>query len=337
MESLLAKLYRGEDLSFEESRRGVEWLMGEEMEPIRATAFLVALKLKGETPVEIAGGARAMQQAARRVRVSGPLLLDTCGTGGDGLGTINISTASAILLAAAGIPVAKHGNRAISSKAGSADVLEALGVRLDLDAEANERLLGELGLAFLFAPRYHPAMKRVMPIRRTLRTRTLFNLLGPLSNPAQPTSQVLGVFSEALLRPMAEALREMGLARAMVVHGSGLDEIALHDRTRVVVLEEGELREEELDCRELGIAPAAVEELAGGDAAQNARVLEAVLGGRDRGARARAVALNAAAGLQVAGRESEWRAAYDAAWDLLRSGEALKLLRRWAEATQDLA
>ena len=182
--------------------------------------------------------------------------MDTCGTGGDGQHSFNISTAAALVLAAAGQPVAKHGNRAVSSRAGSADVLEALGVKIDLGPEANGKLLDELGICFLFAPRYHPAMKAVMPVRQALGTRTLFNLIGPLSNPLRPYAQVLGVYSEALLEPIAQALLDMGCERAFVVHGAGMDELALHGTSRIIAVEGGGLRGLEVNPEALGLAPA---------------------------------------------------------------------------------
>ena len=232
--------------------------------------------------------------------------------------------------------MAKHGNRAVSSRSGSADVLEALGINLDLGPEANEKLLDELGIAFLFAPRYHQAMKYVMPVRQALKTRTIFNLIGPLSNPARPTAQVLGVFQERLLEPMARALKDLGLERAFVVHGSGMDEICLHGPTNIISLEGGILKHLTLEPEALGIEGAPPGDLTGGDREENALHMKNILGGRDRGARARAVALNAAAGLLLAGEESEWAAAYQRAHDLLGTGAAARLLNRWAEASQDL-
>lgn len=336
MEDLLNKLYQGSDLSFEEARTAVTSLMSGTIDPTVTAAFLVALKLKGEKPAEIGGAARALQDRALKVHCDKHPLLDTCGTGGDGHHSINISTASAVLLAALGVTVAKHGNRAVSSRSGSADVLEALGINLDLGPEANEKLLDELGIAFLFAPRYHQAMKYVMPVRQALKTRTIFNLIGPLSNPARPTAQVLGVFQERLLEPMARALKDLGLERAFVVHGSGMDEICLHGPTNIISLEGGILKHLTLEPEALGIEGAPPGDLTGGDREENALHMKNILGGRDRGARARAVALNAAAGLLLAGEESEWAAAYQRAHDLLGTGAAARLLNRWAEASQDL-
>jgi anthranilate phosphoribosyltransferase len=336
LELIRKKLYESRDLTFEETRLLVGDLMKGDMDPVAVAGILVALKMKGETPAEIGGAARALQEAALPVRSKREPLMDTCGTGGDGQHTFNISTAVALLLAAAGLAVAKHGNRAVSSRAGSADVLEACGIVIDLGPEANGRLLDELGIAFLFAPRYHPATKNVMPVRRALGTRTLFNLIGPLCNPARPQLQLLGVYSEALLEPMAQALLDLGVTRAFVVHGAGMDELALHGVTRVAAVDGGGLRFLEVDPQALGIESASPQELAGGSAEENAVILRALLEGSDRGPRARAVALNAAAGLILAGHEDDWSAAYRAAMELLASGQAARLLERWGEASRDL-
>ena len=333
---ILKKLFAGGDLTFEETRLLVGGMMGGETDPALTAGILIALKLKGETPAEIGGAARALQEAALPVSTKHEALIDTCGTGGDGHHSINISTAAALVLAAAGLAVAKHGNRAVSSRAGSADVLEALGVKIDLGPQANGKLLDEFGICFLFAPRYHPAMKHVMPVRRTLATRTLFNLIGPLGNPARPGIQVLGVYSEDLLEPMAQALLDLGLERAFVVHGSGMDELALHGPSRIMAVAGGGLRSLEVDPESLGVEPAPPEALAGGTAEENAVLLRDILGGRDKGPRARAVALNAAAGLVLTDRCDDWGAAYRQALELMAGGEPEKLLDRWAEASRDL-
>ncbi len=337
METILGKLYGGENLSFDETREVLGAIMAGGMEHDDIAKILLALKEKGETPAEIAGAARALQDAALPVKCDRRPLLDTCGTGGDGSGSINISTASAIALAASGVAVAKHGNRAISSKSGSADVLEALGIKLDLEPASNEQLLEDLGIAFLFAPRYHRAMKEVMPVRQALATKTIFNLIGPLSNPARPSAQVLGVSREDLLVPMAEALRDMKLEHAFVVHGAGMDELGLHGTNRIVKLEGGELSEIDLAPADLGVAPIDASELAGGDAETNAAMLLEILGGRDTGARAQAVAINVGAGFILAGHEKGWSAAYERGLDILASGAAEGLLKRWAEASKDLS
>ena len=333
---ILKKLLEGGALTFEETRLVIGHIMSGEMEPAVMAGVLVALKIRGEKPAEIAGAARALQEAAVPLKTARTALIDTCGTGGDGHHSINISTASAIVLAAAGLAVARHGNRAVSSRSGSADVLEALGIAIDLGPEANGKLLDELGICFLFAPRYHPAMKNVMPVRQALGTRTIFNLIGPLSNPARPAAQVLGVHSETMLEPMAQALLDIGIERAFVVHGSGMDELALHGPSRIMAVEGGGLRPLEVNPESLGVEAAPPEDLAGGDAAENATLLRELLGGRDTGPRARAVALNAAAGLVLSGDEDDWGAAYRRAMELMAAGEPERLLDRWAEASKDL-
>lgn len=335
-ELILRKLYDAKPLTFEEARLVVTEIVSGGLDPVQIAGILIALKMKGETPAEIAGAARALQEAALSVPTIRERVMDTCGTGGDGQHSFNISTATALVLAAAGLPVAKHGNRAVSSRAGSADVLEALGLNIELGPAANGKLLDELGICFLFAPRYHPPMKIVMPIRRALGTRTLFNLIGPLCNPVRPPMQLLGVHSESLLEPIAEALLDMGTERAFVVHGSGTDELALHGPTRIVAVEGGGLRGLEVSPEALGLAPAPLADITGGSAAENAALLRDVLGGKDRGPRARAVAINAAAGLVLAGAEDDWAAAARRALELMAAGEPLRLLERWIEASRDL-
>ncbi len=336
MDATLEKLFSGGDLSFDETRALLGAIMDGGVDSEVIAAILIAFKVKGETPSEIGGAARALQDAALPVRCERRPLLDTCGTGGDGSGSINISTAAAIALAASGVAVAKHGNRAISSKSGSADVLEALGVKLDLEPASNEKLLDELGIAFLFAPRYHRAMKEVMPVRQALATKTIFNLIGPLSNPARPTAQVVGVSNESLLEPIAGALVGMGLERAMVVHGAGMDEFALHGTSRFMIVDRDSIKSDTLEPGDLGLQPIDAADLKGGDAEDNAAVLREILGGRDTGPRAQVVALNVAAGIILAGQEKAWRMAWERAMDILATGAAEDLLNRWAEASRDL-
>lgn len=337
MDLIHKKLYEGGDLSFEESRIVIGRIMRGELDPVNIAAVLMAFKVKGEKPQEVGGAAGAMLEAALPLPTKREGLLDVVGTGGDGFHSINISTAAAIVLAAAGVPVAKHGNRAVSSRSGSSDVLTELGVKVDLSPAAGGRVLDEIGITFLFAPVYHPAMKHVAPVRQQLGTRTLFNILGPLCNPARPEAIVLGVYSLDLLEIMATALIDLGVKRALVVHGSGMDELCLHGPSQIIALDGGGLRGLEVDPEMLGIAPAPPEELKGGDAAENARLLREILTGREKGAMARAVALNAAAGLIVTGRSDDWAEAYRRCLDLMASGEPGKLLERWVEASRDLS
>ena len=297
-------------------------------------AFVVALRMKGESSEEIAAAARALRRHSEsiRPRVEGPLL-DTCGTGGDGLHTFNISTASAIVVAACGVPVAKHGNRAVSSQAGSADVLEALGVRIDLTPGRVQRCIEEVGIGFLFAPRHHAAMRHVAPVRRDLRIRTLFNLLGPLSNPAAATHQVVGVYEPARVEQLAEALRVLQLTAAWVVHGDGgLDEISTSGPTKVAQLADGQVTTFDVRPTDFGISPVPIEGLVGGDAQQNAKIIRRVLDG-EQGPPRVAVVLNAAAALRVTGAAPDLKSAAEQAAEAIDSGAARQTLERWSQFT----
>lgn len=258
-------------------------------------ALLAALKVRGETPEEIAGAAAALRSAATPFPRPDYAFADTCGTGGDGARTINISTAAAIVAAELGIPVAKHGNRAVSSRAGSADVLEALGVRVSTTPAQARRCLDEVGLCFLFAPEYHPGMRHAAPVRRALGTRTIFNLLGPLVNPSQPTHQLVGVYDPALCVPVAETLGRLGVRVALVVHGEGLDEIAVHGPTQGALLREGVVESVTLTPEGVGLQRHPVEALAGGDAETNAALIREVLEGRGAPAHREAIAFNVGA------------------------------------------
>lgn len=324
LESLLA----GQDLPSEVMEECFNDLMtGRWSEPEQA-AFLVALRGKGETAGEVAAAARVLRQVAMSVVTSRRPLVDTCGTGGDRAQTLNISTGAALTAAACGVAVAKHGNRSVSSQCGSADVLEALGLPLELEPEGLGRLLDEQGFAFLFAPRLHPAMRAVMPVRRLLGVRTVFNLLGPLVNPAGVRRQVVGVYSPDILPLMAGALAELGAERAWVVHSEdGLDEVSLSAPTRVATVEGGAVAGGfTIDPVALGFGAARREDLAGGDAGDNAERLREILSGRDDGAAAGAVALNAAAALVVAGVEDALPIALGRTRECLRAGRPAALL-----------
>src|SRR2546428_7480760 len=297
------------------------------------SALLVALRMKGETPDEIAGAAQALRSRAARVEVSGDRLIDTCGTGGDASHTFNISTTSAFVAAAGGARVAKHGNRAVSSKCGSADVLAALGVEVELAPEAVACCIGSCGIGFLFAPRHHAAMRHVAPVRKELGMRTLFNLLGPLANPAGARRQLLGVYSANLVPVLARTLVELGADRAFVVHGhGGLDEISPAGPTRVAEVRRGSMREMEVTPEELGVARGDLEELRGGDADQNARLLLDVLRGA-KGARRSAVLLNAGAAIAAAEVCESLRDGVRLAEQAIDSGAALARVERLVQAS----
>jgi anthranilate phosphoribosyltransferase len=337
---LLQRLIDRRDLEAAELEHFMGAVMDGRVEPVEAAGVLVALRAKGETPVEVAAAARAMRERLVAVPVAEPeRSVDTCGTGGDGADTVNISTAAALLAAACGVPVAKHGNRSVSSRCGSADVLEAAGVRLDLGPDALARLHGEVGIAFLFAPRLHPAMAAVMPVRRTLGVRTVFNLLGPLTNPAGAGRQVVGVWGREVQPLIAGALAELGARHAMVVHSDdGLDEISVMAPTTVIEVRDGEMVGEwRIDPVALGLTGARPKSLRGGTVEDNANRLEAVLAGDESSAAAEAVALNAAAALYVAGQASGMAEGLEQARETLATGGALERLHRLAERSQELS
>jgi anthranilate phosphoribosyltransferase len=324
----LVQALEGRPLSREAARAAIGAVLAGEATPAQLGAFLGALRVRGETVAELTGAAEAVRAAATRVPLEAKVVVDTCGTGGDGRGTFNISTAAAIVAAASGAVVAKHGNRSVSSKCGSADVLETLGARLDLKPEETARLVGLTRLGFLFAPAHHPTFKHVAAVRKELGVRTLFNLIGPLANPAGATRQVMGVFEGRLVPVMAEVLQALGVEHALVVHGEGLDEVSVCGPTQVVEVREGTTRALTVTPEELGLARHPPEALRGGDAATNARILWRVLEG-EAGAPRDAVLANAAAALYVAGEvpslvEGVRRAAAD-----LDSGAALAHLERF--------
>lgn len=337
---LLQRLIDGIDLDGAELEGFLGDVMDGRVDPIEVSAMLVALRSKGERAHEVAAAARAMRARAVPVAVAAPeRAIDTCGTGGDGADTVNISTAAALVAAAAGVPVAKHGNRSVSSRCGSADVLEAAGVSLDLDAERLARLHDEVGIAFLFAPRLHPAMASVMPVRRQLRIRTVFNLLGPLTNPAGVRRQVVGVWGRDVQPLVAGALAELGALHALVVHSDdGLDELSVMAPTTVWEVRDGSPAGSwQVDPVALGLSGERPESLRGGTADENARRLGEVLGGGERSAAADAVVLNAAAALYVAGEVDSLAGGVGRAREVLASGAAAERLRRLAERSMELA
>jgi anthranilate phosphoribosyltransferase len=296
----IGKLVNREDLSEAETIDVMDQIMTGEATPLQVAAFLTALRMKGETVQEITGAARVMREKVHRVGVKANRVLDTCGTGGDQKGTFNISTTSAFVVAGAGVTVAKHGNRSVSSQSGSADVLAALGVKIDASKEKVEECLEKIGIGFLFAPLLHEAMKYAVQPRRDIGIRTIFNLLGPLTNPAGATHQLTGIYDGGLTELIAQVLRNLGTVRAMVVHGlEGLDEISLSGPTRVSELKEGQVRTYTLTPEELGLERCRLEELLGGSPEHCAHALRGVLGG-EKGPKRDVVLLNAGAALYVA-------------------------------------
>jgi anthranilate phosphoribosyltransferase len=330
MRMAIVALSTGEYLGRERARAVMETILAGSATPAQIGALLMGLRLRGESPEEIAGFVQAMRGASVKLELSRDDAVDLCGTGGDGAGTINISTGAALVAAAAGARVAKHGNRSASGRAGSADVLEAMGIPIDLPPERTRSAIEELGFGFLFAPSYHPAMRHAAAPRRELGVRTVFNVLGPLTNPAGVRRQLLGVYEDRLRRPVARALLALGSERVWVVHspspdGGGLDEIGLAGPTRVTALEGGALRELEIAPGDAGLECGRAADLTGGDASLNARRLEAVIAG-ERGACRDAVVLNAAAALVIAGRAGDLREAAAAAAEAIDGGRARSLL-----------
>jgi anthranilate phosphoribosyltransferase len=314
-------------LSTDEAAAAMRAIMAGDVTPGQVGGFRMALRTKGETVDELDGLARAALEFANPVAPPSPVV-DTCGTGGDRLGTFNISTLAALVVASTGVAVAKHGNRAASSTCGSADLLEALGVRIDLDAAGVERCLGEAGIGFMFAPVFHPAFGHAGPVRRELRVPTSFNFLGPLTNPARPTAQIVGVSDDRMLPLMAEVLARRG-TRAKLVRGQdGLDELTTTGPSVVLDVRDGEIRETTFDPATVGIARASVDDLRGGDAGESAAIANAILGG-EPGPRRDVVLLNAAAALEVAGVVADLEEGLALAGAAVDDGRAASTLERW--------
>jgi anthranilate phosphoribosyltransferase len=326
MQATLARLLDGHDLTRDEAREAMNTIMSGEATPAQIGGFLVALRLKGETADEIAGCAEAMRAHVLAVHPQREDLVDTAGTGGDGGRTFNISTAAALVAAAAGAGVAKHGNRAVSSASGSADVLEALGFELELPPERIAESIDTLGFGFLFAPTHHPAMKHAAPVRKELAARTVFNVLGPLTNPAGARAQVVGVYSPDLVKTLAEVLAALGARRAFVVHGAGgIDELSPAGPNLVYEVVDGGVREREIDPLELGIVRCAPEVLRGGSPEENAAAIREVFAGGD-GGRRDAILLNAAGAIAAGGHAEDLREGLELARQAVESGAAAERL-----------
>jgi anthranilate phosphoribosyltransferase len=330
----IIQLTRGNDLAQAEAADAMEEIMTGAATPAQIAAFLTALHLKGETEAEIAGMAQVMRDKATPVHFDGAVL-DTCGTGGDASGTFNISTIAAFVAAGNGATVAKHGNRAASSVCGSADVLEGLGVQIELDAEGVARCLREAGIGFMFAPKFHPAMRYAGPVRREIGIRTAFNILGPLTNPARARHQVLGVPNAALAEKMARALSRLDTIHALVVHGhGGLDELALSGPNLAFEVRGGqEPRRLEIDAAQLGLAPAPKEAVLGGDVGANVATARAILSGDEQGPKRDIVLLNSAAALLAADRAADLREGLELARASLQSGQARERMERMVVAS----
>ena len=331
----IEKLTRGADLTEEESAQVMEEIMTGEATPAQFGAFVIALRLKGETVDEMTGLATVMRTKSLKVDFRGPSV-DTCGTGGDDRGTFNISTVAAFVVAGAGIAVAKHGNRAMTSKSGSADVLEQQGVKIDLGPEGVKKCMEEAGIGFMFAPRFHPAMKFAVQPRREIGVRTVFNILGPLTNPAGAKAQVLGVPTDAVGEKMVQVLQRLGSERVLVVHAEdGLDEISLNGHTNVWELRDGVVSNYQISAEDLGLEGASLDSLAGGSIEKNAEIMTAVLSGAS-GPRRDVVVANAAGGILVGGKATDLGEGVRVAQESIDSGNAMKRLEKLREVSQGL-
>lgn len=326
-QDILRKVVEGHDLPEEEMVSIMTQIMEGKVDRSLLGAFLTALRMKGETVAEISGAARVMREKAVPLNISVEGVVDTCGTGGDGADTFNISTTTAFVVAGAGIPVAKHGNRAVSSRSGSADVLKSLGVNIEADKTIVERCIEMAGIGFLFAPTLHKAMKHAADVRRELGFRTVFNLLGPLTNPAGVQAQVVGVFDSKWTSPLANVLRNLGAVHAFVVHGEdGLDEITLTSNTKISELNNQKIKDYYLDPTELGFDYCSEQDLKGGSAEDNATILRELLDGKG-GPKRDIVLLNAAAAIIAAGKASDFKEGIEVARQSINSGEARQKLK----------
>jgi anthranilate phosphoribosyltransferase len=333
LKKVLAKLVKKEDLSFPEMVEAVQTIMRGEATEGQIGAFLTGLHVKGETAEEIKGAVTVMRQNATPIPAQRPGLVDTCGTGGDASGTFNISTTAAFIAAGAGVPVAKHGNRALSSRCGSADVLEALGVKIDLPPAAVGRCIDEVGLGFMFAPLLHQATRHVMPVRKALGFRTIFNILGPLTNPAGARRQIMGVFEPALCHTLAQVLVELGAEHVLVVYGNGIDELSTNGQNLVAEGRPDGVQVTLFQPENAGLPPSRPEDLAGGDAARNASILREILDGAP-GRRADIALLNAGAAIYVGGKAASIKDGLEKARVSVSSGAARKVLEELVKFTK---
>ncbi|CCQ11774.1 Anthranilate phosphoribosyltransferase [Pseudoalteromonas luteoviolacea B = ATCC 29581] len=329
----LELLLNKQPLNFVQARTLFDKIMRGELTDIEISAALVALKLKGETVDEIAGAAASMRTNAVNFDSGSLTCADSCGTGGDGANTINVSTTAAIVAAACGIPMVKHGNRSVSSKSGSADLLKTLGINIEMSPNVAQQCLRDSNFTFLFAPLYHQGVKHAMATRTTLKTRTIFNLLGPLANPAKPAIQLLGVYDKALCLPMAKTLQTLGTERAMVVHGAGTDEIALHGDTFVVEIDGDQLKEYQLTPEHFGLAKYSLEDIKGDTPDYNAKASLAILAGKGDTAHNAAIAVNVAALLYLQGRYTNLKEATSFVLEILEQGVAMETLNKIRESS----
>ena len=331
MLNLLESVYQGQHLNFEQASLSFREVLKGDIDMPVVAAMLAALKTKGETVEEIAGAAAALRQEAQYFPPSEYSVSDCCGTGGDGLNTINVSTLVALVAACAGVKIVKHGNRSVSSNCGSADLMEQLGVKIDLIPEKSKALLDDTNFCFLYAPDYHQGVKHVMPVRQSLKTRTIFNLIGPLANPALPDTQLLGVYDEQYLEPFAKILNLLGAKRALIVHGSGLDEIAVHGPTKAVRLDNGNIESFELMPQDFSIKPHDLSAIQVTDGVDNKTAALELLAGKAPQAHVDMVAVNCSALLVINGLAVNYKEGYQIAEDIIQSGQGLMHLERIKE------
>lgn len=330
MQTIINKLYEQQGLTQAESQQLFDQIIRGEMDPVLMAAVLTALKIKGETPDEIAGAAKALLANANPFPRPDYDFADIVDAGGDGSNTINISTTAAFVAAACGVKVAKHGNRGVSSKSGSSDLLSSFGINLAMSAQDSRQALDDLGVAFLFAPQYHGGVRHAMPVRQTMKTRTIFNILGPLINPARPNIELMGVYSKDLVRPIAQTMLQMGLKRAAVVHGSGLDEVAIHGETQVAEIRQGELIEYTLTPEDFGVSRYPLDAIRGGEPEENRAIITQILTGNGTAAQMAAVAVNVALLLRLFGQE-DLKANTQQAIAVMKSGQAYGLVQQLAQ------
>ncbi|MEZ9948299.1 anthranilate phosphoribosyltransferase [Vibrio breoganii] len=329
MQQILEQLYRQEALSQEQSQTLFDQIIKGEVEPIVLSSVLTALKIKGETPEEIAGAAKALLANAQPFPRPDYDFADIVGTGGDGSNTFNISTTAAFVAAAVGLKVAKHGNRGVSSKSGSSDLLDSFGINLAMSAEDTRKAVDDIGVAFLFAPQYHQGVRHAMPVRQALKTRTIFNILGPLINPARPNIELMGVYDESLVAPIAETMQQMDMKRAAVVHGSGLDEVAIHGTTTVAEIKDGKIEHYTLTAEDFGLNSHPLEALKGGTPEENRTIVTDLLSGKGTEAQESAVAANVALLMKLFGHE-DLKANAQQAIAAMHSGKAYQLVEQLA-------
>lgn len=330
---ILTKLIRKENLTRIETENVFSQIMSGELSSVQIAAFLTALSSKGESVDEVVGAAKIMRKKSNQIHPNLNNFIDTCGTGGDKSGTFNISTTVGFVVAAGGLAVAKHGNRSITSKSGGADVLEALGVQIDLEPAKVEKCIEEVGIGFMFAPLFHPAMKYAMPIRQELKIKTIFNLLGPLTNPANANFQLLGVFAPELTEVFAGVLKELGIEKALVVHGDGLDEITLTGETQVSELYEGKIQTYKIKPGDFGFNKCNIDDLKGGDAKENAQILKQILSGEMQGAKREIVLLNAGAAFYAGNLVESIEEGIQLAIKTIDSGKAMQKLEELVTMT----